>query len=87
MKLNNRDSASAAFLQKYLAVIDLTSSKSVEVDDQVMMLVALVERFKGMAQAFTSCGTVDIGDAQADALSVVDLYMWYDIVPNDLAER
>jgi hypothetical protein len=41
------------------------------------MLVALVERFKGMVQAFTSCGALDQGSGRADAPSVLVLYIWY----------
>lgn len=63
----------AAVVQKYLTVIDLTSAKVAESTDQLLMLPALVERLKGISQALTSLST---SHKQAQSPAVLELYAW-----------
>ncbi len=66
-----------AMVQKYLAVIDLTAGESSESTDQSTMLMALVERFKGVAQTMTSLTGSGNLSSQLDSATVSDLYTWY----------
>jgi mediator of RNA polymerase II transcription subunit 12 len=66
----------AALVQKYLTVIDLTPNESTEMTDQSTMLVALMERFKGIAQVFSNCVAFEKPTGQGPAPSVVKLYAW-----------
>jgi mediator of RNA polymerase II transcription subunit 12 len=63
----------AAVVQKYLTVIDLTSANVAESTDQLLMLPALVERLKGISHALSSLGT---SDKQAQSPAVLELYAW-----------
>ncbi|KAF1830169.1 hypothetical protein BDW02DRAFT_114138 [Decorospora gaudefroyi] len=56
---------SPAVVQKYLTVIDLTSSNRTETLDQSAMLLALIERLKGIAQVLDD-----------NKMSVLDAYAW-----------
>jgi mediator of RNA polymerase II transcription subunit 12 len=69
----NDGRVTAAVVQKYLTVIDLTSAKVAESTDQLLMLPALVERLKGISQALTSLGT---SHKQAQSPAVLELYAW-----------
>ena len=66
-----------ALVQRYLAVIDLTTGEASESADQSTMLIALVDRFKGVAQALTSLGGIAESASQTDNSTVSDLYTWY----------
>jgi mediator of RNA polymerase II transcription subunit 12 len=68
--------ASPAQVQKYLAVIDLTSGEVSEPADQPMVLVALIDRFKGVAQALTCLSGAGKPPGHNDYLIVSDLYTW-----------
>ena len=61
---------SPAAVQKYLTVVELTSSKRIETTDQSAILLALADRLKGMAQA------LDYQDGLGKHLSVMELYIW-----------
>ncbi|KAF2625958.1 hypothetical protein BU25DRAFT_492495 [Macroventuria anomochaeta] len=67
---------SPALIQKYLAVIDLTTGEAPESTDQSAMLMALTDRFKGMAQALTSLCGIGKPPSHNDSLTVSDLYTW-----------
>ncbi|KAJ8106996.1 hypothetical protein OPT61_g9171 [Boeremia exigua] len=62
-----------AMVQKYLAVIDLTAGGAPESSDQSTMLIALVDRFKGVAQALTSLIGGGNPPSQLDSSIVSDL--------------
>jgi mediator of RNA polymerase II transcription subunit 12 len=66
----------AALVQKYLTVIDLTSNESTEPIDQSTMLVALIERFKGISQVVSNCVALEKPTGQGPAPAVVRLYAW-----------
>lgn len=75
VKTEELEHTSASLVQKYLTVIDLTSSKRTETTEQSAIVMALVERFKGIAQALCGLGVAyDLG--QANSLSVPELYAW-----------
>ncbi|KAH8693421.1 hypothetical protein GQ44DRAFT_753948 [Phaeosphaeriaceae sp. PMI808] len=75
--INTNDSkATAAMLQKYLTVIDLTSSKDAQTNDPSTMLVAIAERLEGISQAFGSFGPLDKQANEANAPSVYNIYAW-----------
>jgi mediator of RNA polymerase II transcription subunit 12 len=59
------DKVSPAVVQKYLTVIDLTSSKRADTTEQTALLQALIERFKGISQAL-----------EDNRLSVLEIYAW-----------
>lgn len=66
-------------VQKYLAIIDLTSGKRVESADYSAMLLALADRLKGVAQAFDNFDNLDNLDkqpGQRNDLGVLELYAW-----------
>ncbi|KAH6620139.1 hypothetical protein C7974DRAFT_363490 [Boeremia exigua] len=65
-----------ALVQKYLAVIDLTAGEGSETVDQSTMLIALVDRFKGVAQALTSLSGTGNPPSHIDNSTVSDLYTW-----------
>lgn len=65
IKAEELEIVSPKTIQKFLAVIDLTPDKSVETTEQPLMLQALIERLKGMAQALDD-----------NRLSVLDVYAW-----------
>ncbi|KAF2856579.1 hypothetical protein T440DRAFT_437396 [Plenodomus tracheiphilus IPT5] len=67
---------SPAVVQKYLTVIDLTSSKRVEITDQSVMAIALAERLKGVAQAFAHCEAMVEQTGQKNDAVVLSLYAW-----------
>lgn len=66
----------AALVQKYLEVIDLTSNESTETIDQSTLLIALIERFKGISQAVSNCVALEKPTGQGPAPWVVRLYPW-----------
>jgi mediator of RNA polymerase II transcription subunit 12 len=66
----------AALVQKYLMVVDLTSNDSTETIDQSTMLIALVERFKGISQWVSNCVALEKPTGQGPAPAVVRLYAW-----------
>jgi mediator of RNA polymerase II transcription subunit 12 len=67
IKMEDSETVSPAIVQNYLTVIDLTSSKRTETAEQSVMLLALVERLKGITQALDD-----------NRLSVLDVYSWLD---------
>lgn len=68
---------SPVLVQKYLAVIDLTAGEAPDSSDQSAMLMALVDRFKGVAQALSSLSGMAKPPSHTDNLTVSDLYTWY----------
>ena len=64
-KTEESEIVSPRTVQKFLAVIDLTSGSSTDTTEQSTMLQALIERLKGMAQALDE-----------NRLSVLDMYAW-----------
>lgn len=58
-------------------MIDLTAEEPSESADQSTMLVALIERFKGVAQALTTLSGIGNVPSQSDNSTVSDLYTWY----------
>ncbi|CAO2657656.1 Nn.00g037820.m01.CDS01 [Neocucurbitaria sp. VM-36] len=76
IKTEELEHTPAALVQKYLIVIDLTSSKRIETTEQSTMLIALVERFKGIAQTLSDLGSLSDHPSQANNLSVPELYSW-----------
>lgn len=68
---------SPALVQKYLAVMDLSSGEASESTDQTALLAALIERIKGVAQVLTSLSGVGKPPSHTDQLAVSDLYTWY----------
>jgi mediator of RNA polymerase II transcription subunit 12 len=66
----------AALVQKYLTVIDLTSNESTDTIDQSTMLAALIERFKGISKMVSNCVAIEKPTGQGPAPSVVRLYAW-----------
>ncbi|KAF1947285.1 hypothetical protein EJ02DRAFT_139344 [Clathrospora elynae] len=75
-KAEEFEEVSPEIVQKYLTVIDLTSSKRIDTTEQSVMLPALIDRFKGIAQALDDNETVDKQPSRANSLSVVELYAW-----------
>jgi mediator of RNA polymerase II transcription subunit 12 len=65
VKAEEPEKVSAAVVQKYLTVIDLTSSKRTETTEQATLPQALVERFKGISQALDD-----------NRLSVLEVHAW-----------
>jgi mediator of RNA polymerase II transcription subunit 12 len=65
IKAEEAEKVSPAVVQKYLTVIDLTSSKRSETTEQTALLQALIERFKGISQAL-----------EDSRLSVLEVYSW-----------
>jgi mediator of RNA polymerase II transcription subunit 12 len=51
VKAEEPEKVSPAAVQKYLTIIDLTTSKRSETTEQTALLLALIERFKGISQA------------------------------------
>lgn len=74
---------SPTLVQKYLAVIDLTAGEGPDSSDQAAMLMALVDRFKGVAQALSSLSGMAKPPSHTDNLTVSDLYTWYACCPPD----
>lgn len=68
---------SPASVQKYLEVIDLTAGEASESVDQSAVLMALIDRFKGVAQALSSLNAIETTPSHTDNLTVSDLYTWY----------
>ncbi|KAI4675485.1 uncharacterized protein J4E88_007518 [Alternaria novae-zelandiae] len=65
VKVEEPEKVSPAVVQKYLTVIDLTSNKRATSTEQIALLQALVERFKGISQAL-----------EDNRLSVLEIYVW-----------
>ncbi|KAA8614911.1 Med12 multi-domain protein [Pyrenophora tritici-repentis] len=65
VKADEFELVSPTVIQKFLTVIDLTSSKRTDTTDQSALLQALIERFKGIAQALDN-----------NRLSILDVYAW-----------
>lgn len=64
-------------VQKYLTVIDLTSSEDVtNTTDQPPILTALVDRLKGISHAFNSCAALNTTADTKQKPSVLELYTW-----------
>ncbi|KAF1841449.1 uncharacterized protein K460DRAFT_369480 [Cucurbitaria berberidis CBS 394.84] len=76
VKAEELEPTSAALVQKYLAVIDLTSSKRIETTEQSGILLALIERFKGISLALNDHDSCDYRPERASNLSVLELYTW-----------
>jgi len=69
MKAEEFEVVSPAVIQKFLTVIDLTSSKRTDTTDQSAMLQALIERFKGITQALDN-----------NRLPILDVYAWLSVL-------
>jgi hypothetical protein len=66
----------AAFIQKYLTVIDLTSSETLEASDRLAMLAALIERLKGILHALDNIHVYEKSPGQALTSPEVELHSW-----------
>jgi hypothetical protein len=67
---------SAALVQKYLKVIDLTASGNDELVDQSAMLTAIADRLRGISRAFSGCGYSEQRTGQPDTSLILGLYTW-----------
>jgi mediator of RNA polymerase II transcription subunit 12 len=76
VKADDPDMVPPAVVQKYLAVIDLTSSKRTETTEQAVMLVALIERIKGITHALDDSNSLEKPLGRENGLSVSELYAW-----------
>jgi hypothetical protein len=54
----------------------LTSCKTVEIADQSVLLSALIERLKGIAQVLNNLAGLEEQSAGTEALPVPELYTW-----------
>ncbi|KAH7381682.1 hypothetical protein BKA66DRAFT_418843 [Pyrenochaeta sp. MPI-SDFR-AT-0127] len=76
VKTEVSEHTSAALVQKYLTVIDLTSIKRSESVEQSGMLVALIDRLKGISQALSDQDPLNKPSGQTHHLSVLELCAW-----------
>lgn len=64
-------------MQKYLTVIELTMGETPQADEQLAMLAALTDRFKGICHALSDFGGPGTLTNQITASPVVQVYAWY----------
>lgn len=67
---------SAALVQKYLTILDLTSGKRTDTSDQLVMLAALIDRLRGVAQVLEGCADTETRADQASTLLVSHTCAW-----------